>query len=148
MRSVAGVDARSQPTNTYVSSSSSSPGTASALSRQPYDSCDESERADHELWLLFVNRLDIAFRSSHEGPRDGAHCPAAVQPLSLIGCRSTGRRARANALSLWRLLQGVARRANAGAASLQLEHHKVPSRCVNGSAMARWRATKPLPSCP
>ena len=105
---VAGVDSRSQPADAYIASSSTGPGAASGTSpRQPHDSCDKSERADHELRLFFVNRLDIAFRARDEGSRDGSHCPAAVQPLSL-----------------WRLLQGVARRANAEAASLRLEDHK------------------------
>ena len=124
---VAGVDARTQPTNPYVASRSSSPGTASALSRQPYDSCDESERADHELWLLFVNRFDIAFCPRDEGPRDGAHCPAVVQPLSL-----------------WRLLQGLARRANAGAASLQLEHHTRHLALCKWQRYGPWGSTKPF----
>ena len=120
---VAGVDASPQPADSDISSGSASPGPSSALSRQPYDSCDESERADHELWLLFVNRFDIAFRPRDEGPRDGAHCPAAVQPLSL-----------------WRLLQGLARRANAGAASLQLKHH------TSHLALCKWQRYGPCGS--
>ncbi len=142
MRSVAGVDSRAQPAYAYVASSSSSPGTASALPRQPYDSCDESERGDHELWLLLINRFDIAFRPRDEGPRDGAHCPAAVQPLSLIGCLEALRASRAvgtlgQPLSLWRLLQGLARRANAGAAPLQLEHH------TRHLALCKWQRYGP-----
>ena len=95
---VAGVDSRSQPADAYISSSSASPGASGALSRQPYDSCDESERADHELWLFFVNGFDIAFRARDQSPRDGAHFAAAVQPLFLSGMALLR-------LSLWRLLR-------------------------------------------
>ena len=61
-----------------------------------------------------------------------------MQPLSLIGCLEALRASRAvgtlgQPLSLWRLLQGLARRANAGAASLQLEHH------TRHLALCKWQ---------
>ena len=150
VRSVAGVYSRAQPADTYVSSSPAGPGTSGTLPRQPYDSCDESERADHELRLFFVNRFDIAFRSRDEGPRDGAHCLAAVQSLSLSGMALLR-------LSQWRLLpgvrrnagaasvpvaalQGLARRANAGAASLRLEDH------TRHLALCKWQRYGPCGS--
>ena len=142
MRSVAGIDACSQPTNPYVTSRSSSPGTSGTLPRQPYDSRDQSERADHELWLFLVNRFDIAFRSSHEGPRDGAHRPAVVQPLSLTGCLEALRASRA--VGRWGSLcpSGGSYRAwhavqTPGQPLCTWNIMQVTSRCVNGSAMAR-----------
>ena len=124
---VACINTCSQPTNPYAASSSTSPSAASALPREPYDSRDKRKRADHEPWLLFVNRLDIAFRPRDEGPRDGAHC---CQPVPVAA------------------LQGVARRANAGAASLQLKHH------TSHLALCKWQRygtgceqTKAGPGC-
>ena len=142
MRSVARINTGSQPTNPYISSSSAGPGTASALPRQPYDSRDQSERADHELWLLFVNRFDIAFRSSHEGPRDGAHCPAVVQPLSLTGCLEALRASRAvgrwgslcpsgGSYGAWHAVR------TPGQPLCNSNIIQDTLRCVNGSAMAR-----------